>query len=352
MSPDSGLPLKEIREVGDSLCGIESANLADTSGAGPPVREAVRISSAGKWGPCVNDQIGAFISYLDVERGLTANTQDAYRRDLKDFMAYLSERSNAVERASRAVIISYLLHLERGTSDRKGASRATMARRLAAIKSFYRFLVGRGTIQSDPTEHLDSPKLEKKLPTVLTVEEVETLLQQPDTTTAGGLRDRAMLELLYATGIRVSELVSLDTASVNIDLGFVRLTGKGTKDRVVPIGSVARRFVGQYLETGRPKLVRDPLTASLFVNHHGRRLTRQGFWKIVKRYAEEARIDHKEITPHTLRHSFATHLLQHGADLRAVQEMLGHADIATTQIYTQITRGRLNEVYAKAHPRA
>lgn len=295
----------------------------------------------------MDDQIGNFISYLDVERGLAANTQDAYKRDLKHFSEYLTERNSGIERASRAVIISYLLYLER-----EQMSRATVARRLAAIKSFYRYLVGQNHIKDDPTEHLDSPKLDKRIPTTLTVEEVESLLKQPDVTNPGGLRDRAMLELLYATGIRVTELVSLDTPSVNIDLGFVRLTGKGSKDRVVPIGSVARRFVGQYLEVGRPKLVRDPLTASLFVNHHGRRLTRQGFWKIVKRYADEARIDGKEITPHTLRHSFATHLLQHGADLRAVQEMLGHADIATTQIYTQIMRGRLNEVYAKAHPRA
>jgi integrase/recombinase XerD len=294
----------------------------------------------------MDDQIRAFISYLDVERGLSLNTRESYERDLHSFATYLSERNIPLLRASRTVIISYLLHTEG-----QGMTRATVARRLAAIKSFYRYLVSVGAVRINPTDHLDSPKLPKKLPTVLTVGEVDRLLEGPDVSMAAGLRDRAMLELLYATGMRVSELVALDVPSVNVELGFVRLTGKGNKDRVVPIGSVARRIVGQYLETARRQLVRDPLALALFVNQHGKRLTRQGFWKILKQYAEIAQIN-GSITPHTLRHSFATHLLENGADLRAVQEMLGHSDIATTQIYTQVTKGHLKEVYAKAHPRA
>ena len=288
-----------------------------------------------------------FIRYLHVERGLADNTRESYQRDLKDYASFLGRNGSAPERATRTMVISYLLHLEK----RQGRAMTTVARRLAAIKSYYRFLLHEGTIDKDPTENLESPKLEKRLPTVLSVEEVEELLAQPDQDTPSGLRDRAMLELLYATGIRVSEIVALDVGSANVDLGFVRCTGKGSKDRVVPMGSVARRSVAAYLQDGRPKLARDPLELALFVNHHGHRLTRQGFWKIVKRYAAMARID-KGITPHTLRHSFATHLLENGADLRAVQEMLGHADISTTQVYTHITKGRLKEVYARSHPRA
>lgn len=186
---------------------------------------------------------------------------------------------------------------------------------------------------------------------MLTIREVEVLLAEPDPSSPGGLRDRAMLELLYATGIRVSELVSLNLPDVNLDMGYIRCTGKGSKERIVPLGSMAVNSVREYLDHGRGRLVRDREEQALFVNHHGRRLTRQGFWKIVKKYAQDAKID-KEITPHTLRHSFATHLLENGADLRSVQEMLGHADISTTQIYTHITRGRIKEVYARTHPRA
>jgi len=291
-------------------------------------------------------RIAEFVDYLNVERGLAANTRESYERDLRQYCAYLSSRRSSVERATRTLIISYLLHMEK-----EGRATATVARRLAAIKSFYRYLLQEQVIDKDPTDKLEAPKLEKRLPTVLSVDEVEVLLEQPDDSSPAGLRDRAMLELLYATGIRVSELVSLDVPSVNLEMGFVRCVGKGQKDRVVPMGSMARRSVTAYLGNGRSKLVRDPLTSAMFVNHHGRRLTRQGFWKIVKRYAAQAGID-KDITPHTLRHSFATHLVENGADLRAVQEMLGHADISTTQVYTHIAKDRLKEVYDKAHPRA
>jgi integrase/recombinase XerD len=287
-----------------------------------------------------------FVHYLNVERGLALNTRESYERDLRQFSSYLVSRRSTVERATRTLIISYLLYMEK-----QGLSTATVARRLAAIKSFYHYLTREKITKEDPTERLESPKLTKRLPTVLSVDEVEILLDQPNGSVPAGRRDRAMLELLYATGIRVSELVSLDVPSVNLELGFVRCVGKGNKERVVPMGSVARRSVAEYIDQGRSDLVRDPLASALFVNHHGRRLTRQGFWKIVKKYAAQAGIS-KEITPHTLRHSFATHLLEGGADLRAVQEMLGHADISTTQVYTHLTRNRLRDVYKSAHPRA
>lgn len=296
----------------------------------------------------VNTLIADFVNYLNVERGLAFNTRESYQRDLRHFADFLDRNRSSMERANRTTIISYLLYLEK-----QGRARATIARRLAAIKSFYQFFLreeGPGAGRN-PTDKLESPKLEKKLPTVLSVQEVEQLLARPDSGGPAGIRDRAMLELLYATGIRVSELVMLDLPDVNLELGFVRCAGKGSRDRVVPMGSVARRSVSDYVSRGRPALVRDPMVTAMFVNHHGRRLTRQGFWKIVKRYANDAGIA-KDITPHTLRHSFATHLLENGADLRSVQEMLGHADISTTQIYTHITKGRLKEVYARAHPRA
>lgn len=295
----------------------------------------------------VKKLIGDFINYLSTERGLALNTLESYGRDLRQYADFLERGKFAtLESASRATIISYLLYLEK-----QGKATATIARRLAALKSFYQFLLREKVLDKDPTANLESPKLEKRLPKVLTVKEIEQLLKQPNPMNATGLRDRAMLELLYATGIRVSELVSLNLGDVNVDMGYVRCYGKGAKERIVPLGSMAQRSVADYLASGRGQLVRDVREQALFVNHHGRRLTRQGFWKIVKKYAADAKID-KDITPHTLRHSFATHLLENGADLRSVQEMLGHADISTTQIYTHITKGRLKEVYAKAHPRA
>lgn len=295
----------------------------------------------------VTKLIGDYINYLSTERGLALNTLESYGRDLRQYEEFLERGKFAtLESASRATIISYLLYLEK-----QGKATATIARRLAALKSFYQFLVRERLLEKDPTANLESPKLEKRLPRVLTIKEIELLLKQPDAVSSAGQRDRAMLELLYATGIRVSELVSLNLNDVNLEMGYVRCFGKGSKERIVPLGSLAQRSVGEYLGRGRADLVNDDQEQALFVNHHGRRLTRQGFWKIVKKYGADAKIE-KDITPHTLRHSFATHLLENGADLRSVQEMLGHADISTTQIYTHITKGRLKEVYAKAHPRA
>jgi len=294
----------------------------------------------------MNNLIHEFINYLSVERGLAINTLESYGRDLRQYSQFLGEDDADLDAVSRTTILNYLMFLQK-----QGKATATIARRLAALKAFYQFLVREKRIKSDPTVNLESPKLEKRLPRVLTVSEVERLLAQPDGSQPAGMRDRAMLELLYATGIRVSELVSLDNLDVNLETGYIRCSGKGSKERIVPLGTLAIQSVSEYMAHGRPKLVKDRDEPALFVNHHGHRLTRQGFWKIVKKYADDARVE-KEITPHTLRHSFATHLLENGADLRSVQEMLGHADISTTQIYTHVTKGRLKEVYARTHPRA
>lgn len=291
--------------------------------------------------------VNEFINYLAVERGLAQNTLESYGRDLRQFQSYLhSSQIDIVKDSSRNTILSYLNSLQN-----KGRAVSTISRNLAAIKSFYQYLVRERYLEKDPAANLESPKLEKKLPKILSIAEVEELLRQPNTYTPTGLRDKAMLELLYATGIRVSELISLNISDINLDMGYIKCYGKGAKERIVPLGSIAAKCVQDYVNKGRPKLVRTYEEPALFVNHHGNRLTRQGFWKIIKRYAREANIM-KEITPHTLRHSFATHLLENGADLRSVQEMLGHADISTTQIYTHVTKNHLKEVYDKTHPRA
>lgn len=295
----------------------------------------------------MEDLIDEFIHYLAVERGLAENTLVSYRRDLAQFSTFLAkEKVDRIEQTTKTVIVAYLLSLQKG-----GRAPATISRHLAALKSFYHFLLNEKVVEKDPTTNLESPKLEKRLPRVLSVGEVELLLNQPQLRDPTGLRDKAMLELLYATGIRVSELISLDLEHVNLEVGYIRCFGKGSKERIVPLGSIAKHCVSEYLQKGRVKLIKINSEKALFVNHHGRRMTRQGFWKIIKKYARVAGIQ-KAITPHTLRHSFATHLLENGADLRSVQEMLGHADITTTQIYTHLTKGRLKEVYSKTHPRA
>jgi integrase/recombinase XerD len=292
--------------------------------------------------------IHEFINYLSVERGLAMNTLESYGRDLRQYSQFLDqdEDESNLDSVTRTTIINYLVHLQT-----QGKATATIARRLAALKAFYQFLVREQRIKADPTANLESPKLEKRLPRVLTVKEVERLLAQPDPAQPAGVRDRAMLELLYATGIRVSELVSLNVNDVSLEMGYIKCSGKGSKERIVPLGTLAIQSCRDYLAAPRKRLIKDREETALFVNHHGHRLTRQGFWKIVKKYAADAKVE-KEITPHTLRHSFATHLLENGADLRSVQEMLGHADISTTQIYTHVTKGRLKEVYARTHPRA
>lgn len=292
------------------------------------------------------DLIAHFVDYLRSEKGLSQNTLASYGCDLDQYQEFLRRMGQSLDTAGRAGVVSYLVWLQK-----QGRAAATVARRLAALRAFYQFMVRERYIDSDPTDDLESPHLERKLPRVLTVKEVERLLAQPDASTPAGVRDRAMLELLYATGIRVSELVNLRLEDVNLEMGYVRCFGKGGRERIIPLGRMARRAVREYLTHARPRLLTSPGERTLFLNHQGTRMTRQGFWKIVKKYARQAGID-KNITPHTLRHSFATHLLENGADLRSVQEMLGHVDISTTQIYTQVTKGRLKEVYARSHPRA
>ncbi|MCS5694752.1 site-specific tyrosine recombinase XerD [Desulfofundulus thermocisternus] len=294
----------------------------------------------------MEDLVGAFIHYLAVEKGLARNTTSSYRFDLNQYCLFCQAQQLDPLKEGRGAVMAYLLKLKKD-----GRAPSTVSRHLAALKSFYRFLVQEGVISADPTTNLESPRLAQRLPRVLTPEEVDRLLAQPRTSSAAGLRDKAMLELLYATGLRVSELISLDLADVNLEHGFVRCFGKGSKERIIPLGSVAAFYVSEYLKRARAKLTRGRSTPALFINQQGHRLTRQGFWKIIKKYARQGRIT-KVITPHTLRHSFATHLLENGADLRSVQELLGHADIATTQIYTHLTRTRLREIYDRAHPRA
>ncbi len=288
-----------------------------------------------------------YTDFLTVEKGLSVNTIDSYRRDIDTFIAYAEKNKikNVLD-VNRQVIVQHL-----GELKNKGRATSTISRTIASLRSFFNYLLHEGVIDSNPALDLESPKIEKKLPRVLSTEEVEILLKQPKTGEHNGARDKAMLELLYASGIRVSELVSLDINDFEPKVGFLRCKGKGMKERIVPIGSVAINCVNDYLNNSRSRLSRKNGEKALFVNHHGCRLTRQGFWKILKKYARQCSLN-GEITPHTLRHSFATHLLENGADLRSVQEMLGHSDISTTQIYTQITRRKIREVYNKSHPRA
>lgn len=287
-----------------------------------------------------------FLYDLNNDRGLSQNTLESYGRDIRQFSIYLQGMGSTYFDVSKATVIAYLIYLQK-----KGKATSSISRSLAGVRSFYQYLYNNKLIDKDPTLNLESPKIEKKLPQILTVSEVELLLKQPDTSDCKGNRDRCMLELLYATGIRVSELVSLNIDNVNMDLCFLKCSGKGMKDRVVPIGSMALKALEEYTGKYRNALLKDRDEKALFLNFHGSRMTRQGFWKIIKFYAKKAGIN-ADITPHTLRHSFAAHLIENGADLKSVQEMLGHSDISTTQIYAQITKNRIKEVYNKAHPRA
>ncbi|GIP37554.1 tyrosine recombinase XerD [Paenibacillus sp. J31TS4] len=290
----------------------------------------------------------SFIHYLSVERGLASNTLESYERDLTGYLAYMKEASvTSPEDADKRHIQSFLLKLRK-----EGKAASTVSRMMVSIRSFHQFLVRERITTKDPSAHMDSPKQELRLPKALTTGEVERLLEAPDPSHPQGLRDKAMLELLYATGMRVSELIALDSGSLNLGMGFLRVVGKGSKERIIPLGRTAAEWVSRYQQAARPLLHGGKEAEdALFLNQWGNRLTRQGFWKIVKKHAKEAAIP-KEITPHMLRHSFATHLLENGADLRAVQEMLGHADIATTQIYTHVTHKKMKEVYDRTHPRA
>ena len=293
-------------------------------------------------------RIQLFLEYLTVELGLSANTRQAYERDLRLFCKTLGfKNSDALVNVSREQITGYMTQLKE-----KGLAAATIARKLAAIKAFYSFMTAEGYIDANPAEVVEAGTKGIKLPRVLSEDEVVRLLNQPDITTAEGFRDRTMLEVLYATGMRVSELINLTLERVDLNMKYIIAFGKGSKERIVPLGSAAAEFLQQYLEKVRPKLTHeDRNTNIVFLAFGGHELTRQRFWQIIRAYGRKANIN-KALTPHILRHSFATHLLDNGADLRSVQELLGHSDISTTQIYTHLTNKRLRDIYAKAHPRA
>jgi integrase/recombinase XerD len=285
-----------------------------------------------------------FTNHLRVERGLADNTIDAYSRDLTRFLQFLEKTKLSPFNVAQENILEYMATLKANLSV------SSAARNLSALKMFFRFLVSDGKIKGNPARRLGVPKLPQRLPEVLTVHEVEKLLSQPDASTHQGQRDKTMLELLYATGLRVSELVGLRVSNINLEAGYVRTLGKGSKERMIPMGEKALESLRLYLTDGRIGLLKKRSSPYLFINSRGKPLTRQGFWKIIKRYRTMAGIK-KDITPHSLRHSFATHLLEGGADLRSVQIMLGHADISTTQVYTHITRDRLKQIHEKYHPR-
>lgn len=294
----------------------------------------------------VENLIDRYLNFLLVEKGLSSKTLDAYSRDLVRFHAFLI--ANSIEFLSEEdtpTILRYLIAMRR--EELKAKSRA---RHLVTIRGFYKFLVQEGLLSSDPARQIDLPKSGVKLPDVLSVDEVKRLLEAPDLAKPPGIRDAAMLELLYAAGLRVSELIGLKLQDVNLQGGYVRVIGKGAKERIVPIGHYAGDKIQLYLTSARGTLLKNRISLFLFIARAGRPMSRQGFWKLIKRYALQAGLK-KSITPHTLRHSFASHLLEGGADLRAVQTMLGHADISTTQIYTHVARDHLIKLHRKFHPR-
>lgn len=294
----------------------------------------------------MEEVLNKFVNYLEQDKQLSNNTLESYRRDIFQYSNYLEDNKiTAYKTTSKTTIISYIIHMQN-----LGKAATTISRNLASIRCFYQFLLFNKIIDKDPTLNLEGPKTEKKLPCTLTLEEIDLLLKQPKDSTPKGVRDKAMLELLYASGIRVSELIDLNIEDVSIEMGYIKCL-KADKERVIPIGSIALKVLTQYLNEARGSFTINPNEKSLFLNVQGKKLTRQGFWKIIKAYTKEAKID-KQITPHTLRHSFAIHLIQNGADLKSVQEMLGHSDISTTQIYMQYSRNKLKDVYKKAHPRA
>jgi integrase/recombinase XerD len=286
-----------------------------------------------------------FMGYISIERGLALNTHMAYSRDIERYLGFLKQQDLPIEQSSQGLIIKYLERLKHN-----GLGMRSIARHLSSLKVFYRYLRINDHISFDPTQNMDAPKLLKRLPHCLSIKQVEEMLQQPNTAQPLGIRDRAMLEVLYATGMRISELLGLKLNNINLDMGYILCYGKGAKERVVPIGTQAADWLKQYLKLSRPHLIKKQSGQHLFVNKLGRSLSRQGGWKIIRGYA--LRVGIRGVTPHVLRHSFASHLLDGGADLRSVQMMLGHSDISTTQIYTHIRQERLKKIYDKYHPRA
>ncbi len=293
------------------------------------------------------EDLARYGAYLEEEKHASRNTVASYLRDVGQFADYLRQDRDGAElrQATRETIQGYMDWILS-----RGKSTASVTRFLAAARSFYGFLLSEGAVEEDPTRGLTAARTERKYPEILTSKEVELFLEQPQCVDAKGYRDHAMLELLYATGLRVSELVSLDLEDLNLSAGFIRCRSKG-KERIIPLYHGAVKALQDYVRAIRPRLIADSGEEALFVNMNGERMSRQGFWKIIKSYQEKAGIE-KDITPHTLRHSFAVHLLENGADLRSIQEMLGHADISSTQIYAHVIKRQLKDVYQKAHPRA
>lgn len=296
----------------------------------------------------IQRSVEQFLIFASVEKGLSDNTITTYRGDLERFASYMMALGDReIDQVEREDILSYLAMLHES-----GYAPATLAQHIACLKSFYHFLAAEHFVRKDLVATLEMPKLAQLFPTILTQEQAGQLLAAPQPNTPLGIRDKALLELLYATGIRVSELVGLNTGDLNLEAGYAQVFGKGSKERIVPIGRLALAALQNYLQQGRPLLYHSrQAEEALFLNCRGGRLSRQGFWKILRGYTEQCGFDFT-ITPHTLRHSVATHLLENGADLRVVQELLGHADIATTQIYTHLTKGHLRQVYEAYHPRA
>ncbi|MFH0912698.1 MAG: site-specific tyrosine recombinase XerD [Candidatus Omnitrophota bacterium] len=294
----------------------------------------------------MHELVDAFLNYLSVERGLSRNTIISYREDINTYISFLkAAHIDTLSSATKDNITNFML-----SQKDRGLAANSVARRLAAIKAFYKFLVAERILKINPSSLIESPKLWKKIPETLSANEVNALLSQPNIREKQGIRDRAILETLYATGMRVSEAADLKLDNVNLEVGFLRCFGKGNKERIIPLGRKAIGSIKRYIEASRREMLKNRESNFLFLNRFGKRISRQSLWKIIKRYAREARIK-KPMKPHILRHSFATHLLERGADLRSVQEMLGHANISTTQIYTHITKERLKAIHKMFHPR-
>lgn len=290
-------------------------------------------------------QIKNFLNFIENDKKVSDNTLQSYKRDILQYEVYVEENNINYLKVNEEDIRNYLKYM-----NDIGKKSSTISRSLASVRSFYQYLLRVKKIKKDPTEGIQSPKIEKRVPSVLTSQEVELLLEQPKNVDLKGIRDKAMLEFAYATGMKVTEIISLDIDDVNIEGGYVSCKGRD-RSRNIPLGSLSLKALKEYIENSRNILIKDEKVRALFVNTNGQRLTRQGFWKIVKYYKEQAHIS-KEITPHVLRHSFATHLLQNGADLKAIQTMLGHSDISSTQVYMQFQDATIQNIYKKAHPRA
>ncbi|MGX7204364.1 site-specific tyrosine recombinase XerD [Enterococcus pingfangensis] len=296
----------------------------------------------------MDEQITEYLHYLSIERGLSENTRISYQRDLQQYLSFLIEQGvTSWQAVDRYTVVAFL-----GNLTEAGKASTTITRMISSLRRFHQFLRQERYTDHDPMQHIDSPKKAQRLPQTLSLAEVERLIAAPDTTTDLGIRDRAILEVMYATGLRVSELIGLKLGDIHLEMGLLQTIGKGDKERIVPLGDYAIHWLERYLAEVRPLLTKKtPNEPFLFVNNHGRGMSRQGIWKNLKQHVIKAEIT-KDVTPHTLRHSFATHLLENGADLRTVQELLGHADISTTQIYTHITKRRMTEVYKEFFPRA